>query len=122
MILEVPAYARQVAYDLDTALRQVGRRADSREHQQLRAVPRARAQDDLASASNPLTTLLRADFDASRDAIFYRDPPHRAVRHHLEVRSLSYGIEECANGARASTGPERADKHPEIIKQSFFVI
>ena len=86
VVLEVPTDAGQVDGDVDAEAGELVGRADAREHQQLRRVEHAGAQDHLALGDDPLDGAVALDLDADAAATLDEQPPGRAPGADDEVR------------------------------------
>jgi hypothetical protein len=87
VVLKPPA-DRQVVEALDLGRGQVGGRPDAREHQQLRRVVRAGAQDHLALGPDRLDLAAVDDLDTDRAGALEDDPPHPGLSADLDVAAL----------------------------------
>ncbi len=100
MVAEVLAHRRLVEQQLDFAHRQVLGRADAGEHQQLRRVVGAAAEDDLALGAELLHLAELAGLDPDRAGALEEHAVDVHVGHHGQVWALSRRVQVGDGGAR----------------------
>jgi hypothetical protein len=90
MILQMRAHAGQIVQHLDALFAQMRRRADPRQHQQLRRVDRPAAQHHLAPGLKhaPLPRLL--DLEAAGPAPVEQDAPRQRVGQHRQIGAFEH--------------------------------
>ena len=93
MVLEVRADARQVDPALDADLGEVVARADAREHQQLRAVDRAAAEQHLAGGADGVLGAALAEGEPGRPLPLELDPARQRPGGDGQVGPVPGGLE-----------------------------
>ena len=91
VVVIVRADAGQVMPHLDAERAQRLAVADAGEHQDLRRLHRARADDDFAARVQPLQLPGALDLDARRAAVLDEDARHPRVGPHLEIAAARAG-------------------------------
>ena len=115
MVGEVLAHRRALEQHLDFAHLQVFGGAHPGEHEKLRRVVGAAAQDHLALGAQlvDLAELLRLDADRAR--ALEEHPLHVHVRLDIEIRPLHRGVQVCDGGARTLPAAVRHLVDPHAV-------
>ena len=100
MVDQVGAHARPVGDEADPVLGQKVRRADARQHEQVRRTDRPRGQHDLARVHGRLPSAV-PDHDADGTRAVHDDAPHGRLRHDVQVGPVQRGAEESRGGRMA---------------------
>lgn len=98
MVRHVPADAGQVVHDVDAVFAQVFRRADARDHQQVRRAQRSGRDDDLVPAED-LRAAVDDGLDAHRARLLGQHAPRDRVAHDGEIRPARRGQQVGEGGA-----------------------
>src|SRR5665213_1190307 len=101
VILQIPADAGQIEFDVDALGREFGGGPDAGGEQQHRRVDRTAGQDQLAPRADTLDLPVAFDLDADRATAFEQNPPHMGSGHQFEIAPIEVRFEVADRGRTA---------------------
>ena len=108
MVLQVCADAGQIVDDPDAVFLQMPGRADAGEHEKLRRVDRAAAQDDFAAGVGGAQRAALPVFDAARAPSVQDQPRRQRAARHMQVGAPARRLQI---GVRRAPAPAAMDRH-----------